>query len=226
MKRFFLPIATCVFVALALAVSAGADVKVTDRDYVRHDGGIDVTIQSCSSDFTDTTADAPTPTPPNDEGGGERQQNEPTAAVNPSNASRMTAGSNDYCALPTTTDAYAGFYYTTNGGASWTNSLLPGYPTDTSAEGSDCSISPQHCLVINSGDPVQAWDRWGHVFYGVLGFNRVQPGNGSIFAARYDWPNSAARPDYRWTALVARGTPSQPFAGLFNDKCSSRSTGA
>jgi hypothetical protein len=218
MKRFFLPIATCVFVALALAVSAGADVKVTDRDYVRHDGGTDVTIQSCSSDFTDTTADAPTPTPPNDEGGGERQQNEPTAAVNPSNASRMTAGSNDYCALPTTTDAYAGFYYTTNGGASWTNSLLPGYPTDTSAEGSDCSISPQHCLVINSGDPVQAWDRWGHVFYGVLGFNRVQPGNGSIFAARYDWPNSAARPDYRWTALVARGTPSQPFAGLFNDK--------
>jgi hypothetical protein len=218
MKRFFLPVATCVLVTLALAVSASADVKVTDRDYVRHDGGTDVTIQSCSSDFTDTAADAPTPTPANDEGGGERQQNESTAAVNPNNTSRMTAGSNDYCALPTTTDAYAGFYYTTNGGASWTDSLLPGYPTDTSAEGSDCSISPQHCLVINSGDPVQAWDRWGHLFYGVLGFNRVQPGNGSIFAARYDWPNSAARPDYRWTALVAKGTPSQPFAGLFNDK--------
>jgi hypothetical protein len=218
MKRFFLPVAACMLVALALVVSASADVKVTDRDYVRHDGGTDVTIQSCSSDFTDTAADAPTPTPANDEGGGERQQNESTAAVNPNNTSRMTAGSNDYCALPTTTDAYAGFYYTTNGGASWTDSLLPGYPTDTSAEGSDCSISPQHCLVINSGDPVQAWDRWGHLFYGVLGFNRVQPGNGSIFAARYDWPNSAARPDYRWTALVAKGTPSQPFAGLFNDK--------
>jgi hypothetical protein len=218
MKRFFLPVAACMLVALALVVSASADVKVTDRDYVRHDGGTDVTIQSCSSDFTDTTADAPTPTPANDEGGGERQQNEPTAAVNPSNTSRITAGSNDYCALPTTTDAYAGFYYTTNGGASWTDSLLPGYPTDTSAEGSDCSISPQHCLVINSGDPVQAWDRWGHLFYGVIGFNRVQPSNGSIFAARYDWPNSAARPDYRWTAVVAKGTPSQPFAGLSNDK--------
>src|SRR6266498_3708893 len=137
MKRFLLPAATCVLVALALAVSAGADVKVTDRDYVRHDGGTDVTIQSCSSDFTDTTADAPTPTPANDEGGGERQQNEPTAAVNPNNTSRMTAGSNDYCALPTTTDAYAGFYYTTLFRSS--NSLLPGYPTDTSAEGSDCS---------------------------------------------------------------------------------------
>jgi hypothetical protein len=218
MKRFFLPIATCVVIALALAVSAGADVKVTDRAYVRHDGGTDVTIQSCSSDFTDTTADAPTPTPANDEGGGERQQNESTAAVNPSNPMQMTGGSNDYCALPTTTDAYAGFYYSSDGGASWTDSLLPGYPTDTSAEGSDCSISPQHCLVINSGDPVQAWDNWGHLFYGVLGFNRARPGNGSIFAARYDWPDDAAAPDYRWTALVKRGTPSQPFAGVFNDK--------
>jgi hypothetical protein len=217
MRRICLA-APAVALTLAFAAAAFGDVKVTDHAYVRQDGGTDITIQSCSSDFTDTTADAPTPTPPNDEGGGERQANEPTVAVNPTNTSRMTAGSNDYCTVPTTTDAYAGFYYTTNGGASWTNSLLPGYPTDTSAEGSNCDISPQHCLVINSGDPVQAWDKWGHLFYGVLGFNRTQPANGSIFAARYDWPNSAATPDYRWTALVAQGTPSPLFAGLFNDK--------
>jgi hypothetical protein len=218
MRGFLLAALVFAATTMAVAASATADVKVTDHPYVRHDGGTDITIQSCSSDATDPAADAPTPTPPADEGGGERQANEPTAAVNPNNPLRMTAGANDYCAVPTTTDAYAGFYYTRNGGTSWTNSLLPGYPTDTSAEGSDCDISPQHCLVINSGDPVQAWDKWGHLFYGVLGFNRVQPGNGSIFAARYDWPNSASRPDYRWTALVARGTPSQAFAGLFNDK--------
>jgi hypothetical protein len=218
MRRLLLAASILAATTMVAATSATADVKVTDRDYVRHDGGTDVTIQSCSSDFTDTTADAPTPTPASDEGGGERQQNEPTAAVNPSNPMQMTAGSNDYCALPTTTDAYAGFYYSNDGGGSWTDSLLPGYPTDTSAEGSDCSISPQHCLVINSGDPVQAWDNWGHLFYGVLGFNRVRPGNGSIFAARYDWPDDVAAPDYRWTALVKAGTPSQPFAGVFNDK--------
>ena len=201
---------------LALAGVAAADVKITDRPYVRHDGGTDVTIASCSSDVTDPTPDAGTPTPAADEGGGERQQNEPAAAVDPLNPNRMTAGSNDYCSVPTTTDAYAGFYYSSDGGTNWTDSLLPGYPTDTSAEGSNCSITPQHCLVINTGDPVQAFDRWGHVFYGVIGFNRAKPQNGSIFAARYDWPVPSTTPDYRFTALVARGAPA--LSGKFEDK--------
>jgi hypothetical protein len=207
MRRLLLAASILAATTMVAATSATADVKITDREpYVRHDGGTDATIASCSRD-TPTAAD-----------GGERQQNEPTATIDPLDPSRMTAGSNDYCAVPTTTDAYGGFYYSTNSGASWTDSLLPGYPTDTSAEGSDCNISPQHCLVINTGDPVQAWDRWKHVFYGVIGFNRDKPSNGSIFVARYDWPNGAAPPDYRWTALVKRGTPSQPFSGQFNDK--------
>jgi len=209
MRRLVFALAAAMALAAAFTLTASADVKITDHPYVRHDGGTDATIASCSSDTPDATA------------GGERQQNEPAAAVDPqtgANGMRMTAGSNDYCAVPTTTDAYAGFYWSTNRGASWTNSLLPGYPTDTSAEGSDCKISPQHCLVINTGDPVQAFDRWGHVFYGVIGFNRDKPSNGSIFAARYDWPLPSTVPDYRWTAIVARGTPSTSFAGKFEDK--------
>src|SRR6185295_15423470 len=205
MRRIFQASTLVLLVTLALAATAAADVKITDRPYVRHDNGTDVTIASCSSDATDPTPDAGTPTPAADEGGGERQQNEPAAAVDPVTPSRMTAGSNDYCAVPTTTDAYAGFYYSTNSGATWTDSLLPGYPTDTSAEGSNCDISPQHCLVVNTGDPVQAFDRWGHVFYGVIGFNRTKPASGSLFAARYDWPLPSTAPDYRWTALIARG---------------------
>jgi hypothetical protein len=218
MRRLLTASAMLTLAAAVLAPLAAADVGITDRPYVRHDGGTDVTIASCSSDATDPALDAPTPTPAADEGGGERQQNEPAAAVDPLSPLRMTAGSNDYCAVPTTTDAYGGFYYSSDRGASWTNSLLPGYPTDTSAEGSDCSLSPQHCLVVNTGDPVQAWDRWGHLFYGVIGFNRDRPSNGSIFAARYDWPLATTAPDYRWTALVARGTPSVAFAGKFEDK--------
>ena len=193
--------------------------------YVRHDGGTDVTIASCSSDVTDPTPDAATPTPAADEGGGERQQNEPAAAVDPLTPSRMTAGSNDYCSVPTTTDAYAGFYYSSDGGTNWTDSLLPGYPTDTSAEGSNCSITPQHCLVINTGDPVQAFDRWGHVFYGVIGFNRAKPQNGSIFAARYDWPrpvDDARLPLHR--ARRARGAGAVRASS--RTRCSSRSTAA
>jgi hypothetical protein len=204
--------------ALALVAVASADVKITDQPagYVRHDGGTDITIASCSSNVTDPAPDAQTPTPAADEGAAERQQNEPAAAIDPTTPQHMTAGANDYCSTPTTTDAYAGFYYSSDGGASWTNSLLPGYPTDTSAEGADCSITPQHCLVINTGDPVQAFDRWGHVFYGVIGFNRTMPQNGSIFAARYDWALPATAPDYRFTALVARGAPALP--GKFEDK--------
>ena len=216
MRKSFLASMLGLLAALAVTAVASADVKITDRPYVRHDGGTDVTIASCSSDVTDPAQDAATPTPPDDEGGGERQQNEPAAAVDPINPIRMTAGSNDYCAVPTTTDAYAGFYYSSDGGTNWTDSLLPGYPTDTSAEGSNCSITPQHCLVINTGDPVQAFDRWGHVFYGVIGFNRARPQNGSIFAARYDWPVPTTTPDYRFTALVARGTPA--LSGKFEDK--------
>ena len=207
MRRFMFALAACMTVATAFAVTASADVKITDRPYVRHDGGTDPTIASCSSNDPGPTA------------GGERQQNEPAAAVDPqplAQGMRMTAGSNDYCSVPTTTDAYAGFYWSSDRGETWTNSLLPGYPTDTSTEGSNCSISPQHCLVINTGDPVQAFDRWGHVYYGVIGFNRAKPSNGSIFAARYDWP-LGGMPDYRWTALVARGTPTG-FSGKFEDK--------
>ena len=215
-----LRVALCAsLVALAsVGVASAAEIKITDQPagYVRHDGLSDITIASCSSDFTDPALDAPTPTPAADEGAGERQQNEPAAAIDPVTPQHMTAGSNDYCTTPTTTDAWGGFYYSANGGGAWTNSLLPGYPTDTSAEGSNCSITPQHCLVVSSGDPVQAFDRWGHVFYGVIGFNRVRPQNGSIFAARYDWAVPATTPDYRFTALVARGAPA--LSGKFEDK--------
>ncbi|MFL5980350.1 MAG: hypothetical protein ACJ74R_01410 [Gaiellaceae bacterium] len=211
MRRLVFAVAACMTVVTAFAMTASAaDVKITDRPYYRHDTPDtpavgDVTIVSCSNDAPGATA------------GGERQQNEPAAAVDPSQPMHMTAGSNDYCSVPTTTDAYGGFYWSSDHGVNWKDSLLPGYPTDSSAEGSNCAISPQHCLVINTGDPVQAFDRWGHVFYGVIGFNRAKPSNGSIFAARYDWPSGAPNPDYKWTRLVARGTPTG-LTGKFEDK--------
>jgi len=207
MRRLVLALSACVLAATAFTLSASADVKITDTSYTRHDGGSDQTIVSCSSDAPDASA------------GGERQQNEPAAAVDPqtnAHGMRMTAGSNDYCTVPTVGDAYAGFYWSIDRGATWVNSLLPGYSTDTSAEGSNCKISPQHCLVLATGDPVQAFDRWGHVFYGVIGFNRVKPSNGSIFAARYDWP-LGGNPDYIRTAIVKRGTPTGA-TGKFQDK--------
>jgi hypothetical protein len=210
MKRLALALAAAWSVAATLALTASADVRITDQPYERHDGGTDITIQSCSSDVSDAAPDAPPPTPAADEGGGERQQNEPTATVAPNNPAHMTAGANDYCGTQTIGDAWAGFYY--NDGTGWKNSLLPGYPTDTSAEG---QASPLYRFVGAAGDPVQAWDTEGHVFYGGIAFNRVKPNNGSIWIARYDWPMVATKPDYEFTRIVARGTPG---FGHFEDK--------
>src|SRR6266540_3848168 len=147
MKKHVIAAALLALVALGPAAAAKADVKITDQAYVRHDGGNDATILDCNNEAT-----APTP---GGDGSGERQQNEPTAAVNPLDHGRMTAGANDYCAVQTVGDAWAGFYYSSNGGASWTNSLLPGYRTDTSTAG---QASPLFGFVGGAGDPVQAWD--------------------------------------------------------------------
>jgi photosystem II stability/assembly factor-like uncharacterized protein len=197
---------TAVIAGVAVAVSAAsaaADVRVTDRPYVRHDGGTDATIASCSSDAPGTT------------GGGERQQNEPTAAVDPLDTMKLTAGANDYCAVPTGGDAWAGFYYSPDGGANWVDSLLPGYPNDTSPEG---QASPLFGLVGGAGDPVQDWDRANHLYYGGIAFNRAKPTNASIWVARYNWSPPFVTPKYEFTSIVSQGTPSPFLLGHFEDK--------
>ena len=178
--------------ALAMAPHALADVKITDGPYVRQDGGTDGVISRCSTD--------------------NRQQNEPAVSISPTNPSLMTAGSNDYCTVPTAGDAWAGFYYSSDGGASWTDSLLPGYPGDTSAEG---TASPLQGRVGSAGDPVQAWDTFGHLYYAGISFNRAHPQNGDLWVARYSW-QAGPKPQYDFTTLARQGTPA--LAGVFNDK--------
>jgi hypothetical protein len=193
-RRFAVVAALCALAALATAAPALADAKISDQAYVRHDGGTDATITRCSTD--------------------NRQQNEPTTAVNPSNSTLMTAGANDYCSVPTIGDVWAGFYYSSDGGLTWTDSLVPGYPTDTSAAG---QASPVFGKAGAAGDPSQAWDNLGHLYYGVIAFNRSKPANGSIFVARYSW-QAGPKPQYEFTTLVQRGTPSPLFRGHFEDK--------
>jgi hypothetical protein len=196
------------------ALSPSSDVAVTDRAYVRHDGGTDPTILGCSDNAPGVTA------------GGNRQQNEPTVAINPSNPSIMVAGSNDYCTVPRTADAWMGFYVSTDSGATWVNSLNPGYPGDTSAEG---RASPIFGRAGNSGDPIMDWDNENRLFYGGLSFNRTManPGgvlqqNGDVIVStwRYD-PAAPLKMNYLRTVIVGRGTPSR-FGGRFNDKPSLR----
>jgi hypothetical protein len=161
--------------------SAGTNVPVTTSGYVSADvmgatgSYSDGVLTRCSID--------------------NRMQNEPTLAIDPRNHSVWTSGSNDYCTVPTAGDAWPGFYRSTDGGGSWTDSLLPGYAGDTSSQGTS---SPLHPLVVNGsiagGDPVQAWDGSGDLFYMGNNFSRgVLSGNsggtrnniGSIWVATY-----------------------------------------
>lgn len=145
-------------------------------------------------------------------GDNRRQQNEPTAAVDPRDASIITAGSNDYCTVEGAGGTWAGFYRSEDSGGTWTNSLLPGYPTDTSPDGMASPL--QQRGIGNAGDPVQAWDNEGRLFYMGNAFNRAAPQNASVWVATYD--QDATR--YRRTVIVGRGTPAP--TGQFNDKTS------
>lgn len=163
----------------------------TAGSYVRSDGQSDATMAACST--------------------GRRSQNEPSVAVDPSNPNVVVAGANDYCAAIVNGDVWLGYYRSTNGGATWTNSLVPGYPDDTSAAG---QAAPTHASCGAAGDPTQAFDGAGRLFYAFICFNRAQPIKGSVYAATYDQHGA----HYVRTVLIDSGTPSANFAGLFQDK--------
>ncbi len=197
-RWLLVPVALSMLLAGAFSgtASGSANVLVT-RDakassYLRYDGSTDATTSACST--------------------GRRSQNEPTVAVNPHDTHVVVAGANDYCAQIVNGDVWAGYYRSTNGGASWQDSLVPGYPADTSAAG---VASPVHGTCGAAGDPSQAFDRDGRLFYAFICFNRAKPVNGGVFVSRYTNDGAA----YDRTVLVKRGTPSGQFsAGLFQDK--------
>jgi hypothetical protein len=197
-SRLVLLIPTLAFaVALAgSALGAAGNAQVT-RDgtpssYLRYDGASDATTAACST--------------------GRRSQNEPTVAVDPHNTQVIVAGSNDYCAAIVNGDVWTGYYRSSDGGSTWQDSLVPGYPEDASAAG---LASAAHGSCGAAGDPSQAFDREGRLFYAFICFNRTKPINGSVFVARYTSDGAA----YDRTVLVKRGTPSGLFlTGLFQDK--------
>jgi len=94
----------------------GTDDKVSDHAYVRHDGGTDPAIQECSSDASDPAPVAATPddADPND-GGGERQQNEPAVAVDPTDSTHVVASWNEYCHSDRP-DGFLGLGFSTDSG--------------------------------------------------------------------------------------------------------------
>jgi hypothetical protein len=197
--RALLPVAALLLVVgLATATQASPGEARVTRDatagsYTLAGGGTDATMTACST--------------------GRRSQNEPTIAVDPRNTQVVVAGSNDYCAQIVNGDVWPGYYRSTDGGDTWNNSLVPGYPDDSSAAG---TASPAHGSCSAAGDPTQAFDADGRLFYAFICFNRSKPINGAVYSARYLSDGGS----YDRTVLIKKGSPSAQFSGsgLFQDK--------
>ena len=199
----------------------GDDYAVTDDGaYTRHDGGTDQAIAHCGNAASDPAPDdvADDGDVDSNDGGNRRQGNEPTVAIDPTNPDIMAAGWNDYCQ----TDLAAGWMglgFSTDGGQTWMDSTLPGYPLDDSAEG---SVSPLKGRT-DAGDPLVAFDNDGRLFAGGIAFNRAMPQNGSVFVSTYGADPGPAGPsgqlpkDYERTRIIGKpGTPA--INGIFQDK--------
>jgi hypothetical protein len=196
LRGISLLMALAMVLALAGPAASVTDVRLTSDNvagsYTRYDGGSDASTAGCST--------------------GRRPQNEPTVAIDPSNPSVVVAGANDYCRQTVGGDVWTGYYRSTDGGMTWSHSLVPGYPGDDSEAGTESPLAGQ-CAA--AGDPTQSFDADGRLFYAFICFNRVKPVNGSVYVSRY-LDHGAS---YDRTVLIKKGTPSGLFlTGLFQDK--------
>jgi hypothetical protein len=129
-----------------------------------------------------------------------QRQNEPSIAVSTRNPLHLLAGSNDYRTMDlpgldgtVNGDAWLGLFKSFDGGLTWQSGLLPGYPQDTSPEG---TASPIHRDPVaatgyqGATDPVVRAGTNGLFFYAGIGLDRTvtaetsQFGASAVFVAR------------------------------------------
>jgi hypothetical protein len=138
------------------------------------------------------------------------QQNEPSITFNPSDSMTLAVGVNDVRSLPVSGDAWQGLAFSTDGGATWTESLVPGYPGDTGCP----SVSPI-CGNGAASDPYVGFDTQNNLFFAFIAFQRavpaMQPGTtpaqaNAIAVAKYEYDSGTKVLTYAGTAIVDLGT--------------------
>lgn len=139
----------------------------------------------------------------------DRQQAEPTIAIDPRNPNIIVAGAQDLRLLSVGGHRWHGFYRSTDAGATWTNTILLGFPGDTSPKG---LTSPLRKFNATS-DPVLAFDRNGNLYYAGLGLtatiNGVFPTG--LFVTKFT--NDGAT--YFNTTLISAGiSPDKPWIAV------------
>src|SRR6266567_1991124 len=229
-KAFLVAAVACLGVIWVSAISAstpGADARLTNDCHP--DGGCGAGYVSAYTlatgiPYTDQTLDECTVS--------KGRQNEPSVAVDPRNTSVLLGSSNDYCAVynrGTLAGAigpiWLGYYRSLDGGSSWTSSLVPGYPDDTSPY-----AALSQTRTATAGDPVIAWDNHGRAFFGSE--SSGDPAGtaktfGDVFVARFRNPYGADAPtttrdglEYYGSTVVAHGSSAPNLLGVFHDKTS------
>jgi hypothetical protein len=205
---------------LAAAALAGGQVAVAAPPTVVDGTDVKVTIDN-------NNVDGGTPNPSFD--AQNRQANETTIAINPVDPDIVAAGANDYRMVSVHGDGWLGFYVSADGGDSWFNTMVPGFTTDTSANGMS---SPLRGLDA-SGDPVVRFDAAGNLYVGGIAFNRdFDQADKSLdtvaYLAKYWYtpgtpagtstPNAAGDPPnytYAFTTVVDKGAVGFANPGAF-----------
>ncbi len=250
LPRHWRPLALLVSAAVAMSLAAGP-AAFAGHVGPAATGGVDVKVTDDNNNVDGGNANT---TPSKD--ARNRQSNEPTVAISGA-ASPVTgefgdiiaAAANDYRMVAHFGDAWMPVYLSFDGGTTWFgaapfpsgyNTMVPGFPTDTSAAG---TASPLKNL-DGSGDPVVRFDAAGNLYVAGIAFNRDfdqpdKPTDNVVYVAKYTFtPGTAATASttttagtpphftYAGTTIVDRGAvgfaipPQQPFgfAGTFVDK--------
>jgi hypothetical protein len=225
--RFFpvlvaLGLAAAMTPAAAPASTPGADVRLTNDvagGYV--------------SNYTVVTGQAYTDPTLTECSRSRGRQNEPSVAIDPRNTNVLVGSSNDYCGVYNDgVDAdgapipsgpiWLGYYRSTNGGAGFQSSLVPGYPDDASPY-----AARAHIRTASAGDPVLAWDNHGRLFAGSESSDDpagTKKTFGDVWVATYQnpaGPGGATVNDgkeFARSEIVAKGASAPNLLGKFNDK--------
>ncbi len=216
-------------IALASAGAAGASTPATD---VRLTNDAPST-PGYTSNYTMVTGDPYTDATLTECSRSRGRENEPSVAVDPRDTNVIVGSSNDYCAVYNDGEdadgapiasgpIWLGYYRSTNAGSSFSSSLVPGYPGDTSA-----FASRAHIRTASSGDPVLAWDKHGRLFAGSESSD--DPAGtlktfGDVWVATYENPDGVNGPtskdglEFKRSEVVAKGVSAPFLLGKFNDK--------
>jgi hypothetical protein len=161
------------------------------------------------------------------------RENESSVAINPRNRQVIVGSSNDYCGVYNdgadsfgapipSGPVWLGYYRSQNGGTSFTSSLVPGYPDDSSP-----FAVRAHVRTASAGDPVLAWDAEGRLFAGAEASEDpagTKKTFGDVWVATFVNPQGTAGAtindgkEFRRSVIVARGTSAPNLLGKFQDK--------